>query len=115
MLNNIGVLLINFFIAIVFIFISKYQEKTHIIALIYATILGIVGISQSVSIPLLLIAFIGNFIVSLVLFKILKHFESGFIYVLIAIIGCLILWYIAYLPIGYSAFQHWKELGIIGK
>lgn len=113
--NNITVLLIIFFIAIFFVFIAKYQGKSYITALIYAVITGIVGLTQSVSIPLLSLAFVGNFIVSFVLFKILRYFESGFIHILIAIGGCLLLWYLAYLPIGYSVFQHWKELGIVGK
>lgn len=99
LVNNNAVSWTIFFIAIVFIFIAKYQEKTHVISLIYAAILGLFGLIQSVSVPLLLIAFVGNFIISSVLFKILKHFEkSVVIYILITILGCLVLWYVADLP-----------------
>lgn len=115
MVNAITVLLVNFFIAIVFIFITRYQNKVHVVALMYAAILGFVGLTQSLSAPLLLLAFAGNFIIAFLLFKILRYFESGFIYILIAIIGCLGLWYLAYLPIGYFTFQHWKGLGVLGK
>ncbi len=113
--NNISVLLINFIITVVFIFISKYQERTHIIALIYAAVSSVVELTQSVSFPVLLIAFIANFLISFALFKILKRLEGGLLYILIAIVGCLVLWYASYLPIGYTAFHSYKELGIIGK
>lgn len=113
--NNITVLFLNLLIVVGFSFFSKYKEKTYIVALVYTGVLFAVQLTQGVLIPALLLALLGNVVISYMFFRILKYLDSGFLYMFVAIIGCIVLWYIAYLPIGYSAFHSLKELGVVGK
>ncbi len=108
----LSILVTNFIIIVAFILISRSGMKDYMLALIYAVVLGLVGLPKSLPPSILLVFSVGNFIASLVLFKFLRYFENSSIKTLLAIIGCLILWYITYLPLGYALFLASKKIGI---
>ena len=79
------------------------------LALMYAILLGLVGSKHFLIFFIFLVV---NFVASFIVFKLLRYFEGGLMYILIAVLGFLALLCIAYVPLALSVLIISKKLGI---
>src|SRR5882724_5184710 len=98
--NMLFIQLLNIVLIVVFIQVAKRWQKTHLVALIYAAAIAVVTLMPNMLL-FNLIGFIANFLFAYGVFILRRKTEGTWWTVLIAIIGGILMWYVAYLPVAY--------------
>jgi hypothetical protein len=98
--NVLLVLLLNVIIVAVFIQIAKIWQKTAFAALLYGIVIGMVTLMPRM-LMLNIIGFAANFLLAFGVFALRRKLEGTWWTILVAILGGILMWYVAYLPVAF--------------
>ena len=104
--ETIFINIINFFLVVFFMWLSRTWKKTYLVALAYSGAIAILILLIIPSaFPFAVLGFVANFVLSYLVLKVMQKLEETWLHTLVAIIGGLIMMYVAFLPVAYIQSQ----------